>query len=33
MAVDRFCETFPQVALETAIMVDEKIGFLRGNII
>ena len=32
-AVDLFCETFPQVALETAIMVDEKIGFLRGNII
>lgn len=32
-AVDRFCETFPGVALETAMVFDEKVGFLRGNII
>ena len=32
-AVDRFCETFPDVALETAQIFDDKVGFLRGNII
>ena len=29
--VDKYCETFPPVALEIATIFDEKIGFLRGN--